>query len=109
MAQTFEAFAEFDKTSEVRKPRNLAANNVAGTVSRNKSLPGARRKVLHRQRETLAVFVNAGDDRFNFLIFLKDIFRMLDLFGPRNIRDVNKSVNSLLEFHKRSEIGQIAN
>ena len=109
MTKALEPFAEFDENSEVRKARNFAANDIARTMGSNKAFPRARRQVFHRERQPLALAVDAGDDSVNFLILFEDVFRMLYLFRPRNVRDVNESVNTFLEFDKCTEISQIAN
>ena len=77
MAKAFETLAQFDKNAKACESRNLAANNIARTMSGDKAFPCARHQVLHRKRKTLAALVDVGDDRIDFLVLLQELFWML--------------------------------
>jgi len=52
--------------------------------------------------------VDIRDDRVNFLIFLEQFFRMLELAAPGDIRNVDEAVDSVLDLNERSKIGKVA-
>ena len=108
MAKSFESLAKLDKNTEVGESRDLAANDVARTVRRDKAFPRARREVLHRQRKPLAALVDIGDDRLDFLVFLQNVLRMLDLLGPRDIRNMDKPVDAFFKLDKRAKVGDVS-
>ena len=109
MTQTFEFVAKLDKNAESGKARNFSANCITRFVRGDKSFPFARRNVFHRKRHPVSGAVDARDNRVNFLISFQNISRMLDFLRPRNIRNVDKPVNSVFDFDKRAEIGNVAN
>ena len=109
MTQTFEFVAKFNKNAEFGNPRNFSAHGVARFVRRHKRFPRARRNIFYRKRHPPSGSINAGDNRINFLVAAQKVFRMFDLFRPRNIRNVNKPVNAVFNLDKRAEIRQIAN
>ena len=109
VAQAFESFAQLDKNAKIGKARYFAFYNVAGPMGCNKSFPRAWRKILHRERKSLAVFVDARYDCFDFLIFLKNVSRMFDLLCPGNVGDMHKAIYAFFKFDKCSEISKVAN
>ncbi len=75
----------------------------------DKGIPRARRKLFDRKRKAMSLRIDIRNNRFDFLIFFQDIFRMLDFLGMRNVGNVYQTVNAVFDFNKRAEIGQIAN
>src|SRR5262249_22643252 len=65
-------------------------------------------QVLHRQRHSATLRIDAGDDGVYLLTFFEDLARMFDSTRPRNIRDMNQTINSLFNLDKGTEVGQIS-
>ena len=52
--------------------------------------------------------VDVDDDRFDFVVLLKDFARMIDLAGPAQIGDVDHAVDAVFQFHERAVGGHVA-
>src|SRR5471030_1555656 len=99
MAEALKSLTQFDEHAKIGESRNPTLDDITGPMRRDKAFPRTRREVLHRERQALALFVDAGDERLDFLIFLENILRMLDLFGPRNVRHVDKPVDTFFKLY----------
>ena len=75
----------------------------------DKTFPRARCQFFDWERQPLTAFINAGNDCVNFVVFLKNIFRMFNFLVPSDVGNMNESVNSVFEFDKCAEFGQITN
>src|SRR6185369_17312025 len=101
MAKAFDALFDLDERAEIRKAHHASLDDVAELVSIKEAIPGVGLEILYRQTESPAVDVNICYDGVDLLTLLQNIRRMLDSFGPGDIRDVNESVDSVFDFDKR--------
>src|SRR5688500_12455053 len=83
-------------------------HHVARFVLVRKLLPRVWLEVFNGERQTTIVAVNTRDDGVNLLTFLQHLARMLDPTRPRNIRNVDQSVNSVFNLDEGAKIGQVA-
>src|ERR1022692_3814699 len=108
VAQTFHAFCDLDKGSKRRHSQHFAVNHIADVMRREESLPDIGLKLLYSQRQTPLVGLNGQHDGFHAITFFQNFGRMLHALGPAQVADVNQTVDAILDFDKRAEIGQIA-
>src|SRR5438876_37113 len=109
MTKSFQIVVELDKRSEICKSGNLAVNDVARLMCRNKLVPGVWFKVLYRQREPAVFGIDAGDNRINLLPLLENFAGVLDAFRPAHLRHVDQTFDAWLQFDKRPVIRNTRN
>src|SRR5215475_6587141 len=107
MAQTFYPIVGLDKSPEICEARHFTGDHITKAMSIEEPVPGIRFEVFDRKRKPAIFYIDRGNDGFDFLILLERLARMLDPFGPRNVGDVNETVNSLFDLDKCAEISQI--
>ena len=71
-------------------------------------LPDIRLKLFDSEREPMIFRIDIQNHGFDFLALLQNFGRMFDA-ARRNIGNMDKPIDSLFDFDKRAEIGQIAN
>src|SRR5262245_47969781 len=71
-------------------------------------IPGVGFEVLDRKAEPPAVDVDIGYYRVNLLALLEHVGWMLDALGPRDVRNVHQTIDTVLDLDKRAEVGQRA-
>ena len=108
VAQTFNAFRDLDKRSERGYPQDFAVNHIADMMCREESLPNVGLKLLHAQRQAPLVGFNRQHDGFHAIALLQHFRRMLYPLGPAQVADVHQTVDAILDFDKRAEVGQVA-
>ena len=52
--------------------------------------------------------IDVGDDRVDFLILLQKFLRMLELLRPRDVRNVDQTVDAFFKLDERTEVGKVA-
>src|SRR5205085_9257039 len=107
VAEPLKPLADLYEDAEVRKPRNFTAYYISWAMGRNKAFPRTRSKVLHRKRKPLTTAIDAGNDRLDLLILLQDIFRMLDLLAPGNVRHMHEAIDAFLKLNECAKVGDV--
>ena len=74
-----------------------------------KHFPGILLDLLVSQAHATIFLVKFKNDNLNFITHIAELGRMLDLFGPAQIRDVNQSINSFFKLHEQAKVGEVAN
>ena len=109
VAQTFDAFGDFDESAEAGHPQNFALNHVANAMLLEEGLPDIGLKLLHAQRQTTLVRLDRQNDGLHAIALLQNFRGMLHALGPAQIADVNQAINAVFDFDEGAEVGQIAN
>ena len=60
------------------------------------------------QRQTAVVLVDFQNLDFDGIADLGEFAGVLDLFGPREIGDVDQTVNTFFQFNEYAEVGEVA-
>ena len=99
---------EFHEGAETGRPANTPSHNIADHVRPEERFPRIRLKLLDAERKPAVRRIDIEYYGLNKLTFLQQFRRMLDTLGPGEIGDMNQSVDPLLDFDERPEIGQFA-
>src|SRR5262249_39366227 len=99
------AFLDLDERAKVCEANRAPFDHIAKLMGIEEAIPSVWFEILDRQTQSAAVDVDVGYHRVDLLAFLEHVRRMFDSFGPGNIRDVNQTVDAVLSFDERSEVG----
>src|SRR5215831_9128811 len=77
-------------------------------MRRHEIIPGVRFKVFDRQRHASVLRIQGSNDGLDLLTFLQHLARMLDATRPRNIRNVNQTIDAVFDLDKRAKVSKIA-
>src|SRR5581483_11618093 len=91
-----------------RGTRNLAFHQIARFVADYEIIPGVRFEIFDRKRHPPVFGIDASDDRFDLLAFLQNLSGMLDPPRPRNVGNVDESIDAVLDFDKGAEVSQVS-
>ncbi len=72
-------------------------------------IPRILLELLVTEAETTVLLVDIENDNINVSTNLSELAGMLDLLGPREIRDMDEAVDTLLKLCKDAEAGEVAN
>ena len=72
-------------------------------------VPGVLFELLVTEREAAVVLVDFENNNLDVGANLSELRGVLDLLGPREVRDMDKAVNAFFEFNKYTEVGEVAN
>ena len=61
------------------------------------------------ERETTVLLVDVKNNNVDRLTYASELRRMLYLLCPREVRDMDKSVNTLLELYEDTEVSEVTN
>src|SRR5690242_12596050 len=109
MAETLDAFGDFDEGSECRYAQDFAVHDVTDVMALEEGLPDIRLELLHAERKTTLVGFDCQNNRLYPIALFQNFGRMLYSLGPAQIADVDQTVDAVLNLDKGAEIGQIAN
>ena len=107
MDETLNAVFNLDKNTEIGNGRNLALDTCTGLVFFRNNRPWIGKKLLYPKREPLVCRINIQDNSLDSLPFREDFSGMLDTFCPGYVRDMNQTVNTVLDTDECAEIGNI--
>src|SRR5215218_2660552 len=108
MTKSLEPFTELNENAKAREARDLAPNDIARPMRRHEAFPRTGGKILHRKRKSLPAWVDVCYYRVHFLVLLQQLFRMLELLRPSDVRDVNQSIDAFFKLDERSKVGKIS-
>ena len=107
-SKAFATFVEGDNGTLVHHFGNLTGVNASGCVEGFVGIPWIVFELLVTERETTVFLVNFKHHHFNFSALLGEFRRMLHFLGPREVGDVDESVYAFFQFHKDTEVGEVA-
>src|SRR5579883_3417339 len=107
VAESFNAFSDFNKSTELRRAQNLSMYHIANAMSIEEGLPNVWLKLLDSQRKTPVFRLHSQNHSPDLLAFFQDFRRMFHTFCPAQIADVDQTVNSILNLNKSPEICQV--
>ena len=109
MQQTLEALLELHKNSEVGDLGHVAREQVADVVAAGDLLvPRVGTQLLASQGDALLLLVDGEDDTLHLVALLDHLGGVADLLGPAHVRDVQETINPLLNLHEGSVGSQVA-
>ncbi len=109
MNKPFDSAIEPGKGAEGDQLRDGGFHRVANAISLPDIAPWIGFKLFESKRYLFVVRIDTENLNLDFVTFLKHLGGMVDLFCPRHIRDMEKTVNTFLNLNKCAVIGQIAN
>src|SRR5271155_3075266 len=77
-------------------------------MRREESFPDIGLKLLHAERQAPLVGLNRQHHSLYAITLLQHLRRMLHALGPAEVADVHQAVDTVLDFDKGAEVGQIA-
>src|SRR5581483_1678264 len=83
-------------------------HQIARFVADYEIIPGVRFEIFDRKRHPPVFGIDASDDRFDLLAFLQNLSGMLDPPRPRNVGNVDESIDAVLDFDKGAEVSQVS-
>src|SRR6266567_7786454 len=100
---------QLNERAEASELGHFAFHQVADLVFLIDRLPRIFCELFDPEADPLVYLVDVDDHGFDFVAFLKDFARMIDLAGPAQIRHVDHSIDAFLQFHERAIGGHVAN
>src|SRR6266404_4906319 len=100
MAESFHAFRNLHKCSELREAQHFAVYLIAHAMGVEEMLPHIRLELFHAQREAAIVRLNGQDDCLHLIAFLQYFRGMLHALGPAHVAYVDQSVDSILDLNE---------
>ena len=97
------------KRAKTRELGHFAFDEITDLVFLVDVLPRIFGELFDPETDPLIHFVDIDDNRFDFIVFLKDFAWMIDLAGPAQIGDVDHAVDAFVELHESAVGGHIAN
>src|SRR5258708_14882847 len=107
MAKPFDVFAELHERAKGSDARNLPAHDVAHLVLFEPVAPDVVH-LLHAQRHTAILGINAQHLRCDRLALLENFVRVLHTAGPANVADMHQAVKALFHLNERPELANVA-
>jgi hypothetical protein len=74
-----------------------------------KVVPGIVLELLVAKAQTTVVLVNLKNNNLDVGTNLSELAWVLDFLGPREVADVDKTVNAFLKLYKYTKVGEVAN
>lgn len=109
MDETFDPGFEFNESAKVGEFFDVALPDGAFAVADgDMAAPRIGADIFDGEGEALVLFVDVGDDGFDFLAFFKHFRGMFDALNPRDIGDVDEAVDAFFDTDKDAEVGDIA-
>ena len=108
VAETLDAFGDFDECAELRGAQNLAVDHIANAMRSEEALPDIGLQLLDAQREAAVLRLDAENDSLDLFALLDDFRGMLDALGPAQVGDVDEAVNAVFDFDECAEVGEVA-
>src|SRR5689334_1971055 len=107
MDKPFDPVLDLHEHTEIHEGSYFPLNSRTGLVSVRNSGPRVREKLLNPEGETFVGRIDIEHDSLNGLALGKDFARILDSLGPRNIGNMNKTVDAVFDPDEGAEIGNI--
>ena len=108
MNQAFDAFFNFDEDTKLSHVDHFAFYCLTQEVASLYRQPWVLRQLLDTERDTLGIAVDVENAGFDFVTLGETIARMSNTLAPRHIRDVNQTVNALVNTDEHTEISDVA-
>ena len=108
VAETFDAFRDFDEGSELRGTQDLTLDDVADAVLGEEGIPDVGLELLDAEGEAAVFGLDAEDDGADLLALLEDFGGVLDALGPGEVGDVDEAVDAVFDLDKGAEVGEVA-
>src|SRR5258708_5734234 len=108
VTQALDSFGDFDEGAKRRHAEHFAVNHIANVMRGEESLPDIGLKLLDPQRQAPLVGLNGQHNGLHTITLLQHFRRMLHALGPAQVADVHQAVDAILDFDKRTEVGQVA-
>ena len=107
-SEALATLVESDNGALVHHLGNLTVMDSAGLVDLLVLVPRILLKLLVAEAQTTVLLVDLQDDDLNLGTHCCELRRMLHLLGPRQVRDVDKTIDTLLELYEDTEVGEVA-
>src|SRR5208337_2108586 len=90
---------------EVRDRAHLAVDAGVERVALRNGVPRILRQLLDAEADPLVLDIDAEYHRFDLVALLRDLRRMPNFLGPRQIGDVHQSIDARLDLDEHAEVG----
>ena len=106
--QSVDLVGKLNKSSESCDLGHVALHNIADFVQLVDVRPGIFLSLLQTKRDTLLLRIDLKDHNFNFLSGLQHFVGSVHLTGPAHVRDVDHTVDVVLDLNKSTVVGHVA-
>src|SRR5581483_6730396 len=108
MAETLDAFGDFDESSKCCYAQDLAVDDVTDMVALEEGLPHVGLELLHAERQTALIRLDRKYNRLHAVTFFQDFRRVFHALGPAQIADVDQAVDAVFDFDECAEVREIS-
>src|ERR1700722_7169881 len=108
MDQAVDIILELHKGAKTRQLGNFALHEIADLVLLVDLFPWIVAELFNAKADSLIRLIDVDDFRLDFVAFLKDLARMINLTRPTEVRDVNHSVDAFFQLNEGSVSGHVA-
>ena len=105
--ESLDALLDLDEDAEVGPADHCSLDDLTKEVARLNREPWVIGKLLDAEAEALVVPVDVEDAGFDFVALVVHLARVLDSLTPREVRDVDKAVDSFLDSDEDTEVGDV--
>src|SRR5438445_11918459 len=108
MIQGFQVLAEFNERAKADKAGDLSLHHIARFMRTDKLVPGIWLEVFDRERHATIFRINPGNNRFDLLAFFQKLTRMFYSARPRNVGNVDQTVDAFLNLNESAKVSCVA-
>ena len=108
-SEALNVLTERDNGTLLQELDNLTLVDRTNGVLLLEYIPRIVLQLLVAKAETTVLLVDIQNDNVNLCTNLSELRRMLNLLSPREVADVNQTVNTLFELNEYTEVSEVAN
>src|SRR5690606_29303123 len=101
-------FSDFNESAKIGQTGYSSFDNSTNGEASFHASPWIGSHFFERQADFLAFSIQADDFHFQVLANFNHLFRVSDFVGPGQIGNVNQALNSTLDFHEYTKVGDVA-
>jgi len=105
--EAFDIAKDSDEHTEIGDVADHAGDGTTLRIIMAESLPWVSFQLLHAQADVPGCCIDTGHDHIDHVAFLAEFNHVADFLGPRNVVDVQETVNALFKVDESTAVGHL--